>query len=100
QRANGGLRSARLQVLPARFLRDPEDAGGAVFIAIFGVSALLLLGRELGVLGLEGVGDVLEENQAENDVLVFRRIHVVAQRIGGSPKLGFEADRRGRVVIL
>jgi hypothetical protein len=31
---------------------------------------------------LEGVGDVLQEDQAEDDVLVFRRVHVVAQLVG------------------
>ena len=32
---------------------------------------------------LEAVRDVLEENQPQNDVLVFRGIKVVAQFIGG-----------------
>ena len=59
---------------------------------IFGVGALRLLRFELGVLGLEGVGDVLEEDQAEDDVLVLGRVHVVAQRVGGRPELGFEAE--------
>jgi hypothetical protein len=31
---------------------------------------------------LEGVGDVFEEDEAEDDVLVFRRVHVVAQLVG------------------
>ena len=44
---------------------------------------------------LEGVGDVFEEDEAEDDVLVFRRVHVVAQLIGGEPELGFEADGGG-----
>jgi hypothetical protein len=34
-------------------------------------AALVPLGLELGVLRLEGVGDVLEEDQAEDDVLVL-----------------------------
>ena len=41
---------------------------------------------------LEGVGDVFEEDQAEDDVLVFRRVHVVAELVGGEPELGFEAE--------
>ena len=90
ERADGGLRGAGLQVRPARLLRHPEDAGGAVLVGVFGVGALLLLRFELGVLGLEGVGDVLEEDQAEDDVLVLGRVHVVAQRVGRLPELGLE----------
>ena len=51
-----------------------------------------LLSRQLGVPGLEGIGDVLQEDQAEDDVLVFGRVHVVAQGIGGGPELGFETE--------
>jgi hypothetical protein len=36
------------------------------------------------VLGLEGVGDVLEEDEAEDDVLVLRRVHIVAQGVGAA----------------
>ena len=43
----------------------------------------------------EGVGDVFEEDEAEDDVLVFRRVHVVAQLVGGEPELGLEADGGG-----
>ena len=55
---------------------------------------------EFSVLGLEGVGNVFEEDQAEDDVLVFRRVHIVAQRVGGRPELRFEAvkSRIGRRV--
>ena len=44
------------------------------------------------MLRLEGVGDVLEEDQAEDDVLVLGRVHVVAERVGGRPELGLEAE--------
>src|SRR5258708_1272726 len=103
QGADRGLRRARLKVRPARFLRYPEDAGGAVFVWVFGVGALLALGVQLGVLGLEGVGDVLQEDQAEDDVFVLGRVHVVAQGVGGGPELGFEAQggpvrARGRLL--
>jgi hypothetical protein len=87
-------------VVPARFLRHPEYAGGAVFIGILGVGALGALLVKLRVLGLEGVGDVLQENQAEHDVLVFGRIHVVAQRVGGGPELGFEVPGRANHICL
>jgi hypothetical protein len=51
-----------------------------------------LTGDELGVVFLEAVGDVLEEDEAEDDVLVLRRVHVVAELIGGEPKLLFKAE--------
>ena len=78
-----------LEVRPARLLRHPEDVRGAVFVGVFGVGALRtpFAGVELGVLLLEGVGDVLEEDQAEDDVLVLGRVHVVAQRVGGGQSL-------------
>jgi hypothetical protein len=44
------------------------------------------------VVFVEGVGDVLEEDEAEGDVLVFRRVHVGAELIGGKPELGLEAE--------
>ncbi len=66
---------------------------------------------------LEAVGDVFEEDQAEDDVFVlprfarptgslrlaisaslrFRRVHVVAQLVGGEPELGLEAEMGGGV---
>ncbi|MEA3220284.1 MAG: hypothetical protein OZX49_01390 [Immundisolibacter sp.] len=92
QRADGRLRGVGLQVRPARLLRHPEDAGGTVLVRVFRVGALGFLRFELGVLGLEGVGDVLEEDQAQDDVLVLGRVHVVAQRVGGGPQLGLEAE--------
>jgi hypothetical protein len=53
---------------------------------------LLALAVEFGVLGFESVGNVLEKNQSEDDVLILRRIHIVAQRVCCRPKLGFEAE--------
>ena len=45
-----------------------------------------LLLDEFGVLGLEGIGDVLQEDEAEDDVLVLGGVHVVAQRICRLPE--------------
>ena len=59
-----------------------------------------LAGHELGVVFLERVGDVFEEDEAEDDVLVFRRVHVVAQLVGREPELGLEAQRRAVAVVL
>ena len=36
---------------------------------------------------LEGVGDVLEEDEAEDHVLVLSSVHVAAHLVGGQPEL-------------
>ena len=95
-----GCGALAFRCCPAGLLRHPEDAVGAVLVPVFGVGALRLLRFELGVLLLEGVGDVLEEDQAEDDVLVLGRVHVVAQRVGGRPELRLEAEVGGGVVIV
>jgi hypothetical protein len=46
----------------------------------------------------ETIGDVLEEDEAENDMLILRRIHVVAELVGGKPELGLEAEVGRRVL--
>ena len=51
-----------------------------------------VLGQQRRALGLEGVGDVFEEDQAERDVLVVRGLHVAAQLVGRGPELGLEAE--------
>lgn len=47
--------------------------------------------------GLKGVGNVLEEDQAQADVLVVARIHVPAQLVGGLEQFGFGAQLGGWV---
>ena len=61
------------------------------------IGALRLLRFELRVLCLEGVGDVLEEDQAKDDVLVLGSVHAAAQRVGHLPEPRFVAD--GRSVV-
>jgi hypothetical protein len=96
--ADGGLLRLGLQVRPARFGRHPEDAQGAVLVGVLGVGALGLLGDEPRVVLLEGVGDVLEEDETQDDVLVLGRVHAAAQGVGHLPELGLVADvGRGRV---
>ena len=50
------------------------------------------------MLLLEGVGDVLEEDEAEDDVLVLGRVHVGAELVGGLPELLLEAEVRAGAV--
>ena len=75
---------------PARLLRHPEHVLGEVFVRVLG--GVRVLGQQRGALRLEGVGDVLEEDQAERDVLVVRRLEVLAQLVGGEEQLRLEAE--------
>jgi hypothetical protein len=45
----------------------------------------------------ERIRDVLKKDEAKDDVLVLRRVHVAAELVGREPKFGFEANV-GRVV--
>ena len=87
-----GCLALALQVRPAGLLGHPEDVDGAVFVGVFRVGALGPFGFELGVLLLEGVGDVLQEDQAEHDVLVLGGVHVGAERVGGLPQLPLKSE--------
>ena len=76
----------------------PENVDGAILVAIFGVRALGALRFEPGVVFLERVGDVLQKDQAEDDVLVFGGVHIGTQHVGGAPELALKADGGGVVL--
>src|SRR5665647_2777821 len=92
--ANGWLTGPLLEVHPASAPRDPEDVGGAVFVDVFGVGAVSLLGDQARVVLLERVRDVLEEDQAEDHMLVLAGVHVAAERVCRLPELGLEGEVR------
>ena len=48
------------------------------------------------MLFVKGIADVLQEDQPQDDVLVFSSVHVVAELIRRQPQLGFNANSRGR----
>jgi hypothetical protein len=104
--ADARLARLRLEMRPARFGRHPEDVLRAVFVRVLRVRTLRAFGFELRVLLLEGVGDVLEKDEAEDNVLVFGRVHAAAQRVGHFPEFGLVADggaggfSRQKVVLL
>ena len=56
----------------------PEDATGEVLVGVIGVGALVALGLELRAGLLESIGDVLEEDEPEHDVLVLAGVHAAA----------------------
>ena len=47
----------------------------------------------------KAVGDVLEEDKAEDDVLIFRCIHIAAQLVRGKPELRFKANVGGVAIL-
>jgi hypothetical protein len=49
-------------------------------------------GEEGGALGFESDGDVAEEDEAEDDVLVVGGLQVLAEFIGGEEEVGLEAE--------
>src|SRR5680860_53152 len=106
---DGGLLSLGLEVSPAGLLRHPEDVLGGILVPVFEED--IQFGRTIGGLGdvvfaarvcdqgleplttlLEGVGDVFDEEEPEDHVLVFGGVHVAAEEIGGLPELGLEAE--------
>ena len=62
QLTNRRLLGLGLQMLPAGLGGHPEDVVRAILVGVFGVSAFDLLGFEVRVVLLEGVGDVLQED--------------------------------------
>jgi hypothetical protein len=88
-----------LKVSPAGLLGYPEEVGGEVFVLVLGVRAFViaLAGDQPGVVLVEAVGGVFEKDQAEDGVLVLRRVHVVVELVRGEPELGLEAEVGGRV---
>ena len=95
--ADDGLLGLGLEMAPARLRRHPEDVLGPILVGVLRIGSLVLLGLESGVHLLEGVGDVLEEDEPENDVLVLGRIHRAAQSVGHAPQFGLVA-RRGALI--
>ena len=90
QLADGRLLGVGLQMRPARLLGHPEHVLGQIFVRVFGGGGVF--GQQRGALRLEGVRDVLEEDQAERDVLVVGRLQVLAQLVGGEKQLRLEAE--------
>ncbi len=93
------LLRAVLEIGPTRAGRNPEDVLGLVFVGVFriGASVVAFAGEKRLVVFLKGIRDVFEEDEAEDDVLVFGRVHVGAELVGCEPKLGFETKIGGGV---
>lgn len=79
---------------PAGIGGYPEVVFGFEFVRVLGVGpgVVTFASEELSAMFLEAVRNVFEEDQAKDQVLVFRRVHVVVQLVGGESELGVEAD--------
>ena len=98
QPADGRLLGVGLEVAPARLRAEPRRRfrrGIRPGPRDLAPGVVALAGEELGAVLLEGVGDVFEEDQAEDDVLVFGRVHVGAELVCREPELLLEADLGG-----
>jgi hypothetical protein len=89
--------------LPPRLRGDDEDAGALVLLRVVDEHRDLVVVHALRAqVGLDrgapldvGVGDVLEEHQPEDDVLVLRGVHRAAQLVGRLPQRVLELLHRG-----
>ena len=107
------LLACAASVVPAGALGHPEDALALVLVLVVEERLEPGLGHAVGehfgadllaALG-ERVGDVLEEDQAEDEVLVLGRVHRAAQLVGGLPQCvvqvsGTRHARQRRLVLL
>ena len=103
--------------MPARPLRYPEDVVFGVVVALFefGGDGVVVSGG-VGIVGRvevvvargvfevvfyalalrgEAVGDVFEEDEAEDDVFVVGGVQFGAEFVGGAPEVSFEAAEEG-----
>ena len=93
QPADGGLPGLCLEMRPPRLRRHPEDVLRAVLVRVLRIGPVRPFGFQTDVPFLEGIGDVFQEDEAEDHVLVLGRVHAAAQGVRHAPKLGFVAGR-------
>ena len=85
-----GRPSLRLELGPTGLRWHPEDVLGDVFVAVLrGVFAPLV--EHCRTAFFEGVGDVLQEDEAKDNVLVLSCVHRAAQGVCHPPQLGLVA---------
>ena len=86
--ADGRLMRLGLELGPSGLGRHPEDVLGDVLVRVFGIRAFANLSLQLGVGFLKGVGDILQEDETQDDVLVLGGVHTAPQGVGHAPVLG------------
>ena len=70
------------------FPRDPEHVSFPVLIGLFWVVALVGLRLELLMEFLGGVGDVFQEHQGQDNMLVLSGVDVAPEGVRRCPELG------------
>ncbi len=90
--ADRGLAGVLLELRPAGLGWHPEDSLRSVFVRVLGVGTQVALGLEASAVGLKSVGDVLEEDKPQHDMLILGGVHGAAQGVSGRPELGLEAQ--------
>ena len=63
-----------------------------VLVWVLGIGPLAALRLQPSIDFLESIGDVLEEDKAQDDVLVLGSVHATPQGIGHLPQLGLIAS--------
>src|SRR6266542_5330805 len=80
-----GLLCRPLELLPAGIGRNPEDVLGPVFIRVLRIGPLTPFQfQQLAMPSLEGIGDVLEEHESQDNMLVLGGVHVAAHLVGAA----------------
>ena len=88
-----------LELGPSGLGRHPEDVLRDVLVPVLWVGALHPTSASTSAWAfLKGVGDVLEEDEAKDDVLVLGGIHAAPQGIGHAPIVGLVACILGFIV--
>jgi hypothetical protein len=90
QLTDGGLLGVRLQVGPTRLLGHPENILSRILIAhvviALGIGCFL---QQIDVALFKRIGDVLQEDQTEDDVLVFGGGLQFSSKPRGAPLVAF-----------
>ena len=83
---------------PAGLLGDPEDVFADILVAVLGAGRVIA--QQGLVPGLEGQGDVAQEDETEDDVLVVRGLQVLAQLVGSGKKIALQGQLAFRGGVL
>ena len=67
-----------------------EHVLGQILVLIFGIGIRVL--GDLCILGFKTIGDILEEDESEDNPLVFRCVQVTAQHVRCFPDFVFKSD--------
>jgi hypothetical protein len=93
----GPVLCAHSEMTSTRNLGNVEDIYFEISILILHV---VIRGEEFLIPFFEFIGDVFQENQTQDNMLILSRIHVPAQNIGCGPDLLLKAQARRVVSVI